>query len=116
MVLSFIVPLAALEAGDVPLHGPDPGKSGAAFSAGVKESAFEADPFQRKVMAARFVRYSEIGAGLAPFEAVRSDLPAAGAMLRQKVSKFMAQRALHLRRRNLDELRIERNSLGPPTG
>jgi hypothetical protein len=114
VVFSLIVPSAALETGDVALHGAHSGEGGAAFATGIKISGLETNALQWKVMASRFVGNAEILAGLAPFDSMRRDLPAAGALLRKKVGKLMAQRALDLRGRDFNELRIERDRFGPP--
>ena len=81
MVFSFIVPSAALEAGDVAFHRADAGKRGAAFAAGVEVSAFKTDALQRKIMAPGFVRDAEILASFTPLGAVWRDLTASGTML-----------------------------------
>jgi hypothetical protein len=41
---------------------------------------------------------------------------ATGAMLRQEVSKFMAQGPLNFERRYVDKFRIERDRFGQPAG
>lgn len=114
VVFSLIVPSAALETGDVALHGAHSGERGAAFATDIKISALETNALQGKVMASRFVGNAEILAGLTPFNSMWRNLPAAGALLREKVGELMTQRALDLRGRDFNELRIERDCLGPP--
>ena len=82
VILSLVVPSAALETGDVSFHGADAGESGAAFAAGIEEAAFETDALERQIMTSRFVWDAEISAGSPPFSSVRCNLAAPDAMLR----------------------------------
>jgi hypothetical protein len=50
VILSLVVPSAALETGDVSFHGADAGESGAAFAAGIEEAAVETDARERQIM------------------------------------------------------------------
>ena len=76
-------------------HRADAGQSGAAFPAGIKIPALQTNSLQRKVVAAGLVRNTKLFAGVTPFDPMGRNLPATGAMLREKVSELMAQRALH---------------------
>jgi hypothetical protein len=67
-------------------------------------------------MAAGFIRDTQIAAGQPPFDAVRKDLTASGTVLREKMREFMAQGALNLGWRDLNEFRVQRDRLGSPAG
>jgi len=51
--------------------------------------------WQRQIVAARFIRESEFDTGLAPLRAVGCDAAATGAMVREQMSEFVAQRAFN---------------------
>jgi hypothetical protein len=97
VILSLIVSSATFETGDVAFHRADAGESGAAFAAGIEEAAFETDALEWQIMASRFIWNAEIFAGLPPFRSMRRNLPASGAMLRQKMGEFVAKSSLNLR-------------------
>ena len=52
MVFSFVVPLAAFEAGNAAFHRMNASECGAALAASVKIFSLEADAFQREIVAA----------------------------------------------------------------
>ena len=116
MVFSVVVPATAFDAGDAAFHCVHARESGAAFAAGVEISSFEADALEREIVATGLVGDAQIAAGLAPLDAVRRDVPAAGTMLGEKVGEFMPQGSLNLERRDFNEFRIEGDRLGPPAG
>jgi hypothetical protein len=116
MIFPGVVPAATLETGDSTFHRMHAREGGAALAAGIKISSFQANAFEREIVTARFVRDAQIATGLSPLATVRSNVATAGAMLREKMSKLMAQCSLNFGRRHFDELGIERDDLGSPAG
>ena len=116
MIFPFVVPPAAFEAGDSTFHCMHSRECGAAFATGIEIFSFKANAFEREIVTSGFVWDSQIAAGMTPLGAVRSNVPASGTMLREKVGKLMTQRSLNFGRRHLDELRIEGYRPGPPAG
>lgn len=114
MVFSVVVPAAAFETGDTAFHRMHARECGAAFAAGVEISSLEADAFQREIVAPGFVWNAQIAASPSPLGAVRSDVPASGTMLGEKVRELMTQGPLNFGRRDFDQFRVEGDRLCPP--
>jgi hypothetical protein len=98
----------------------DPGKFERACRATIKETSPPRANGKRELMTARFIGETEIGAGDAPFGAVRRDSPAAGARLGKEVGQLVAQSAIDLVRAMLAEARVKGNEgvihIGAPGG
>jgi hypothetical protein len=92
------------------------GQDRRALGAGIEKLSRDAAAFEGEFMATRLVGNSKIGASLMPLLTVRFDTMATDTVLGQKVSQFMAQRALNLRRRNLKELGIQNDHSITPHG
>lgn len=116
MVFSFVVPATAFETGDAALHRMHTRECGAAFPAGVEVSSLESNALQRQIVASGFVWDTEIAASLTPLGAMRSNVPASGAILGQEVGELMTQGSLNFGGRDFDEFRIQRDCLCPPAG
>lgn len=50
---------------------------------------------QREIVAALFVGQPEVAAGARPLGSVRCDAAASGAVMREEVREFVAERAVH---------------------
>ena len=109
VVSAAVMRAAAGETGRCFAQNPRPRKVAAAVSAAVKKATRATMHRKRERVTTRFVRDPKIGAGLAPFRAMRRDPSPARPEVREQVRQLMAQRPLHFVRTNLDETRIERN-------
>jgi hypothetical protein len=114
MIFSFVVPLAAFEAGNAAFHRMHASQCGAALAASVKILSLELDAFQREIVAPGFVWDSQIAAGPTPLGAMRGNVPPPGTMLGQKMGELMTQGSLDFGRRDFDQFRIEGDRPGPP--
>jgi hypothetical protein len=96
VVFSPIVFAAAFDAGGGVAEGLHAGENGRALWTGVEKFPGDSAALEGKVVAARFMRDSQIGTGFAPFLAMGLDAAAADAVVCEQMGEFMAERALNL--------------------
>jgi hypothetical protein len=116
VVFSAIVLAAAFDAGGLAAENLHAGKDRGALGAGVEKLPHDASAFEREIMATRLIGNSEIRAGLVPLLAMGFDTVTTDAVLRQKMSQLVAQCALNLCGRNLQELRVQNHHAIAPDG
>ena len=87
---------ATLDASSSVTQGLHSSQNRGASRAGVEKFAGDAAALEGKLVAARLMRNSQIGTGLAPFLAMGLDAAAADAVVCEQMGEFMAKRALNL--------------------